>query len=187
MKVTEQWKKQLSKIAKDLEELKKGKTSEEWDPLKKFYAPFSEEVRKAVLPKNLRMLQEKYSGLTDPRDHLELFYQQMEVQHASKIAMCRLFPMTFDGVARNWFRKLSPGSITSFSQLTKEFVAQFQGAIPPRKDPFVLQYIRQESGETLRDYLERYHAEVIDMGVFNEKETLTNFGRTCARELYGIH
>ncbi|KAK4835508.1 hypothetical protein QYF36_010717 [Acer negundo] len=44
MKVTEQWKKQLSKIAKDLEELKKGKTSEEWDPLKKFYAPFSEEA-----------------------------------------------------------------------------------------------------------------------------------------------
>jgi hypothetical protein len=38
-----------------------------------------------------------------------------------------------------------------------------------------LQYIRQESGETLRDYLERYHVEVIDMGVFNEKETLTNF------------
>jgi hypothetical protein len=123
MKVTEQCKKQLSKIVKDLEELKKGKTSEEWDPLKKFYAPFSEEVRKAVLPKKLRMLQEKYSGLIDPRDHLELFYQQMEVQHVSKMAKCRLFPMTFDGVAWNWFSKISPRGITSFSQLTKEFFA----------------------------------------------------------------
>ena len=33
----------------------------------------------------------------------------------------------------------------------------------------------QERGEKLKSYVERFHKEVIQMGVFAEKETLTNF------------
>ena len=46
---------------------------------------------------------------------------------------------------------------------------------PPPKDPILLQYIVQERGEKLKSYVERFHKEVIQIGVFAEKETLTNF------------
>ena len=40
-----------------------------------------------------------------------------------------------------------------------------------------IQYVVQERGETLRSYVEKYHKEVIQMGVFDKRETLANFRR----------
>ena len=91
--------------------------------------------------------------------------------------MCRMFPTTMTDCAKAWFRKLPSGSVDSFTKLTMAFYAQFQRARPRPKDPILLQYVTQERGETLRSYVEKYHWEVIQVGVFDERETLANFRR----------
>ena len=91
--------------------------------------------------------------------------------------MCRMFPSTLTDCAKTWFRKLPLGSVDSFTKLTIDFYAQFQGIKPRPKDPVLLQYVVQVREETLRSYVEKFHKEVIQMGVFTEKETLANFRR----------
>ena len=89
--------------------------------------------------------------------------------------MCRMFPSTLTDCAKTWFRMLPSGSVDSFSKLTTSFCAQFQGIKPRPKGPILLQYVAQERGETLKYYVEKFHKEVVQMGVFDEKETLANF------------
>ncbi|KAH9781715.1 hypothetical protein KPL71_008583 [Citrus sinensis] len=42
--------------------------------------------------------------------------------------MCRAFSLTLTRAARKWYRKLKPGSISSFTQLSQIFIGQFVGA-----------------------------------------------------------
>ena len=128
----------MIRMAKELEQLKKGKHQGiQKNPLGEMNAPFSKRVREAGLPPKFRMPSEKYSGTEDPVSYLESFVHQMEVQSATRLAMCRMFPSTLTDCAKTWFRKLSPGSVDSFSKLTKTFYAQFQGIKPRPKDPIL--------------------------------------------------
>ena len=139
--------------------------------------PFSRRIREAELPSKFKIPTEKYSRSEDLVSHMESFVHQMEIQNATRSAMCRMFPSTLINCAKTWFRKLPPGSVDSFTKLTTDFCAQFQGIKPRPKDPVLLQYVIQERGETLRSYVEKFHKEVIQMGVFVEKETFANFRR----------
>ena len=120
-------------------------------------APFSRRIKEAELPPKFKMPTEKYFGSEDLVSHLESFVQQMEIQNASRSAMCRMFSTTLIDCAKTWFRKLSSHSIDSFTKLTMAFCAQFQGIKPRPKDPILLQYVIQERGETLRSYVEKFH------------------------------
>ena len=65
---------QITRMAKELEPLKKGKHQGiQKNPLGEMNAPFSKRVREAGLPPKFRMTSEKYSGTEDPVSHLESF------------------------------------------------------------------------------------------------------------------
>ena len=111
-------------MAKELEELKKGKRQgTQKNPLGEMNAPLSRRIREANLPPKFKMPAEKYSGSEDPVSHLESFVQQMEIQNASQSVMCRMFPTTLTDCAKAWFRKLPSGSVDSFTKLTMAFCA----------------------------------------------------------------
>ena len=93
-------------------------------------ATFSKRVKEAGLPPKFRMPSEKYSGTEDPVSHLESFVHQMEVQSVTRIAMCRMFPSTLIDCAKTWFRKLPPGSVDSFSKLTKALCTVLRDQAP---------------------------------------------------------
>ncbi|KAK0580101.1 hypothetical protein LWI29_036380 [Acer saccharum] len=151
----------MAKMAKELKELKKGKhRGTRKNPLREMNAPFSRRIREAELPLKFKMPTEKYSGSEDPMSHMESFVHQVEIQNATRLAMCRMFPSTMTDCAKTWFRKLPPGSVDSFTKLTTDFCAQFQGIKPRPKDPVLLQYVIQERGETLRSYVKKFHKEV---------------------------
>ena len=114
----------MAKMAKELEELKKGKhRGTRKNPLGEMNAPFSRRIREAELPPKFKMPTEKYSGSEDPVSHMESFVHQMEIQNATRSAMCRMFPSTLTDCAKTWFRKLPPGSVYSFTKLTTDFYA----------------------------------------------------------------
>ncbi|GFZ15736.1 hypothetical protein Acr_25g0001450 [Actinidia rufa] len=71
------------------------------------------------LPTQLRI----YEGKTNPMNHQGYFGE----------VMCKAFSTTPIGSARSWFKKLTPGTIDTFGDLSRLFVANF--AILEAEDP----------------------------------------------------
>ena len=70
---------------------------------------------------------ETYDGLWDTLDHLESFKNLMHLQGVMDKIMCRVFPTTLKGLARVWFSKLAPNTVSTFKELSGHFVTHFIG------------------------------------------------------------
>ncbi|XP_020218783.1 uncharacterized protein LOC109802006 [Cajanus cajan] len=70
--------------------------------------------------------------------------------------MCKVFPTSLKGSALNWFTRLPPGSIDSFTTLSSRFAIQFATSRPHQLTSIALVNIRQEKKEPLRTFMERF-------------------------------
>nr|KYP47955.1 hypothetical protein KK1_030370 [Cajanus cajan] len=70
--------------------------------------------------------------------------------------MCKVFPTSLKGSALNWFTRLPPGSVDSFTTLSSRFVIQFATSRPQQLTSIALVNIRQEKKEPLRTFMERF-------------------------------
>ena len=68
-----------------------------------------------------------YDGSQDPINHLESFKTLMHLQGVPNEIMCRVFPITLKGLARLWFNKLAPNTVSTFNKLSGHFVTHFIG------------------------------------------------------------
>ena len=89
--------------------------------------------------------------------------------------MCRAFPTTLKGSARQWFSKLAPASIASFAKLSRSFVSHFIGGRRHQKPIAHLISIKQDKDESLRSYLTRFNEEVLQVEELDDKVTMTAF------------
>uniref|UniRef100_A0A2N9IKM3 Uncharacterized protein n=1 Tax=Fagus sylvatica TaxID=28930 RepID=A0A2N9IKM3_FAGSY len=89
--------------------------------------------------------------------------------------MCRAFPTTLKGPARIWFKKLIPGSVGSFAQLSHSFFNHFIGGQRCGRPTTHLLNVRQREGETLRSYLTRFNKETLLVDGADDKVVLTAF------------
>ena len=88
--------------------------------------PFSAKIMMEPVLGRFKMPQtELYDGKTDPLDHLQSFKALILLHRANDDVMCRAFPATLRKVARLWFSGLHTGSIHSFEQLSRLFMAHF--------------------------------------------------------------
>ncbi len=70
--------------------------------------------------------------------------------------MCRVFPTTLKGATLSWFTRLPSLSIDCFDTLVEKFGAQFATSRPHHLTSIALVNIRQEKGESLRMFMERF-------------------------------
>ncbi|GMN38401.1 hypothetical protein TIFTF001_007639 [Ficus carica] len=66
-----------------------------------------------------------YDGFMDADEHIENYQAHMLIQNANEAALCKSFCLTLTGAARQWYRRLAPGSIGCFKQLADAFAAAF--------------------------------------------------------------
>ena len=66
-----------------------------------------------------------YDGKSNPRSHVSHVRQIMTLWNHLDALMCRVFPSSLWDLRLKWFNRLPAGSIESFHQLTKSFVARF--------------------------------------------------------------
>ncbi|RYR24755.1 hypothetical protein Ahy_B02g058283 [Arachis hypogaea] len=98
--------------------------------------PFTERILRAKLPKGFdKPTDMKYDGTKDPQEHLTAFEARMNLEGAADAVRCRAFPVTLAGVAIKWFNALPNGSIASFHDVTRKFMAQFTTRITKAKQP----------------------------------------------------
>ncbi|XP_027357444.1 uncharacterized protein LOC113866844 [Abrus precatorius] len=120
-------------------------------------SPFIHRILEAKLPDNWRGLAiDKYDGTSDPGEHVDIFTTQVGLYTESDALWCRIFPTSLQGPALSWFTRLPPLSIDSFTTLTRRFNLQFATSRPHPLTSLALVNIRQEKGESLRAFMERF-------------------------------
>ena len=75
--------------------------------LEEIESPFTEKILQAPLPLKFNMpLFNRYDGNRDPIEHLEGYRTLMELHGPTCLTLCKGFPLTLCGVARQWFKLL---------------------------------------------------------------------------------
>ena len=89
--------------------------------------PFFEDIMLEEYPPKFRMPQlDVYHGTTNPREHIDRYQTLMEIQGASSMIMCKAFSLTLSGTAKDWYRNLMIGSISSFKELLTTFIDNYK-------------------------------------------------------------
>ncbi|GMN33240.1 hypothetical protein TIFTF001_041858 [Ficus carica] len=88
--------------------------------------PFTPFIMASPYPTRFKMpSMNPYDGSTDADEHIENYQAHMLIQNANEAALCKSFCLTLTGAARQWYRRLAPGSIDCFKQLADAFAAAF--------------------------------------------------------------
>lgn len=87
----------------------------------------------------------------------------MNLQQTSDEVIYRSFLATLNGVARVWFNKLLASSIANFEQLSDSFVRTFIGSQRHKRPTSYLLTVKQQKGETLREYVKCINKVVLEI------------------------
>ena len=170
----------LREMRKEMDELRnaiKEKTDQSLDRIvRKTDSPFTVAVQECPVPSKFRLPQlESFNWLKDPLDHLNTFKTTLGLQQPPDEILCRSFPTTLKGAAREWFNKLPTSSIDNFEQLSGSFVRHFIGGQRPKRTTDLLLTIKQGEKETLRSYVTRFTRWMLEVDETDDKVQLTTF------------
>ncbi|GFS31315.1 hypothetical protein Acr_00g0016780 [Actinidia rufa] len=103
-------------------------------------------------------------------DHLDSYKSLMSLKGYSDEMMCKAFSATLKGSARSWFQKLLLGTIDSFGDLSRLFVANFMSCRVRQKErlPTFAPFTRKET-ESLKDYIKRFNQFVLEVEYPSDK------------------
>ena len=99
----------------------------------------------------------------------------MHLQGVSDEIMCRAFPTTLKGLARVWFSKLAPNTISTFKELSGHFVTHFIKGQKYKRSSTSLLNIKQRDNESLRSYMTCFNKETLLIDEANDKVLVTAF------------
>ncbi|GFZ05442.1 hypothetical protein Acr_17g0010140 [Actinidia rufa] len=127
--------------------------------------PFTERILRARISSKFKLPAQLgiYEGKTDPMDHLDSYKSLMSLQGCSDEIMCKAFSATLKGPTRSWFRKLSPGTIDSFGDLSRLFVANFMSCRNRQKNASHLFTVHQKETESLKDFVKRFNQAILEV------------------------
>ncbi|XP_015934306.1 uncharacterized protein LOC107460458 [Arachis duranensis] len=103
----------------------------------------------------------RYDRTQDPQEHLMAFEARMNLEGVGDEVMCHAFPVTLAGPAIWWFNAFPQGSVITFVDITRAFLAQFNMRIAKAKHPINLLGVTQRSGEPTKKYLDRFNDEYL--------------------------
>ncbi|CAN1132861.1 hypothetical protein LINPERPRIM_LOCUS30327 [Linum perenne] len=113
---------------------------------------FAEQLPVGLVPANL----EKYMGTGDPDDRLQTFQIAMQMQGASDATLCKAFPTTLGGSAREWYMNLPEGIIHTWDGFARIFLAKYEGRRHRKVPVQLLVRLRQQPEESLKDFFYRW-------------------------------
>lgn len=77
--------------------------------------------------------------------------------------LCRAFTTTLDGSSRKWHNHLPSNSIDSFKEFSRQFYNNFSSSRKIDKSSASLMAVKQEKGETLKDFLAHFNEEQLQV------------------------
>ncbi|XP_057756676.1 uncharacterized protein LOC130975981 [Arachis stenosperma] len=87
----------------------------------------------------------------------------MYLSDAFDATRCKAFPTTLTKAAMKWFDSLPLRSVTIFDDLSRKFIMRLSIQKDKVKHAPSLLGVKQEVGEPLRDYMERFNKECLEI------------------------
>nr|XP_023870615.1 uncharacterized protein LOC111983185 [Quercus suber] len=170
----------LLEMRKEMDELRnaiKERTDRSVDRLVRATdSPFTTAILECPVLTKFRLPQIKpFDGLKDLQDHLNTFKTTRGLQQPPDEILCRSFPATLKGAAREWFIKLPTSSIDNFDQLSNALLRHFIRGQHPKMPANYLLTIKQGEKETLRSYVKRFTRETLKVDEADNKVQSTTF------------
>ncbi|CAJ2627752.1 unnamed protein product [Trifolium pratense] len=139
--------------------------SDEGDPR----CPLTADILRKRVPKGFERppTLPAYDGLTDPDDHIANVNANLDFRNISGAIRCRLFPTTLRKGAMAWYQSLPPQSIHSWRDLTEQFCRHFIASRKHPKTVHALEAIYQAEDETLRNFVERFNKEAVQVATLH--------------------
>nr|KYP45848.1 hypothetical protein KK1_032602 [Cajanus cajan] len=110
---------------------------------------------------------DKYDGMTDPDEHIDVFLTQVTLSTTNDAALCQIFLTSLKGRALSWFTRLPPNSINSFNTLSSQFTIQFATSQPHQLTSLLLVSIQQEKKESFRTFMDRFNKAALEVKDLN--------------------
>ncbi|XP_075655888.1 uncharacterized protein LOC142626006 [Castanea sativa] len=123
---------------------------------------------------------EKFDGLTSsPQEHLAHFYSVYGEFALSDALLIRQFVQSLKGLALTWYTQLQPGSIHTWDDLQRAFLAQF---VSSKKKVSIIDLVdaRQKSNESVNDFITRWRSLNLQC---SEKLTEQSVVQMCSNNL----
>ena len=99
---------------------------------------------------------DRYTGETDPDEHLKVYITHVALYTSQDAVFYKAFPTILKGHALEWFTTLPPYTIDTFDALSHMFLTHFASSRPHQTTTISLLGIRQEQGELLRAFIDRF-------------------------------
>jgi hypothetical protein len=106
---------------------------------------------------------DSYDGTTDPDEHIENIKAVLTYRSVQGAVKCKLFVTTLRREVVTWFKNLKRNFINSWSDLCYEFTTHFIVSRTQPKTVASLEAIVQGRSEPLRDYIERFNKEAVQV------------------------
>jgi len=137
-------------------------------PPREFPMPFSQVIMDAVIPSTFVGLKATFTGMENPEAHLNAFHTQMMLVGGSDAVRCKLFLSTLVGTTMDWFFSLPDDHMTSFAQLSQLFREHYIANRAPPPNSYDLFDVRQYQRETLKEFVNRFGAQVVKVATKDE-------------------
>ena len=135
--------------------------------------PFTDFITNTPLPAQWEPFTlDRYTGETDPDEHLKVYITHVALYTSQDAVFCKAFPTTLKVPALEWFTTLPLYSIDSFDALSHMFLTHFAGNRPHQTTTISLLGIRQEEGEPLRAFIDRFSKAALRTPHLNQKMIL---------------
>ncbi|XP_017438235.1 uncharacterized protein LOC108344283 [Vigna angularis] len=135
--------------------------------------PFIARVMEEQIPERAFPVLEKYDGTSDLEEHLRSFVDAMTIYSPSENVWCRVFSLSIKGEALAWFHSLRPRTINDFATLRDMFERQFSASKTRNLTYLELTNIKQEKGESLRDFMDRFNKTARQVRGVGKKFTIS--------------
>ena len=89
--------------------------------------------------------------------------------------MANWFPMALKDGARTWLLNLAPGTISSWSKMRTRFITNFQGTRDRPPAVSDLRRIKQQQGEILQKYIQRFNNARLKIPKVTEEAIISAF------------
>ncbi|KAL8103834.1 hypothetical protein AgCh_028144 [Apium graveolens] len=149
--------------------------------------PFTEEIMNAHISRKFKMpIIKAYDGTGDPANHVRTFSNALLLQPVNDTIKCRAFPQTLSGMAQRWYSRLPTNSIGFFRELSQDFIKQFIIGRVHEKSSASLMSIVQGAKESLRDYLNRFTKEALQVPDLDDKVAMIALQQGTRDEFFKI-
>ena len=150
-------------------------------------SPFTASINSHPLPPKFKMPSlDSYDGKHDHFDHIATFKTTMHLKGLPDEILCRAFLTILKGLARVWFSKIPPGTVSSFEELSKLFVNNFIGGQRHKRSSSSLLTIEHGENESLQSFITRFNREALTVDKMDDKLLLAAFHNEVNSDLF-IH